>query len=73
MSELVTAHNAIVNLTHTLEDEVTGIKMADLEDHNRRNNLCFRSVLEEIKQDSLEEFLQGVFKTLLPQMEHSLL
>ncbi|XP_056377033.1 uncharacterized protein LOC130273762 [Hyla sarda] len=68
MGEFATAQNNLADDHDTTKDEVTAlrIKLADMEDRNRRNNLKFRGIPESVPPKELEPFLKDFVKSLLP-------
>lgn len=50
------------------EIEVLKIKMADMEDRNKRNNVKIRGIPESVQQHDLRDYVSQLFKALLPDM-----
>lgn len=50
------------------EIEVLKIKMADMEDKNKRNNIKIRGIPESVQQHDLRDYVSQLFKALLPDM-----
>lgn len=72
MCEFTSTHNEMVDSHFELEDEVKHLKMkmADLEDHARRNNVKFRGIPENVKPLELKRFLKDMIKKLMPTIPH---
>lgn len=70
MSDLFTAHNDMVDVCTEHEDEMQAIhlKLADLEDRSRRNNIKFRNVPESVQPPELVRFLQSLMRALVPDL-----
>lgn len=62
MSDLLTAHNDTVEVCteHEADLQAINLKLADLEDRSRRNNIKFRNIPESIPQPDLVRFLQSL-------------
>lgn len=72
MCEFTSTHNEMVDSHFELEDKVKHLKMkmADLEDHARRNNVKFRGIPENVKPLELKRFLKDMIKKLMPTIPH---
>lgn len=70
MKEFTLAHNVLVDAHFDVEDEIKAmrIKMADMEDRARRNNIKFRGIPESIKPAELTAYLQKLMTTALPSL-----
>lgn len=70
VSDLYMAHNELVDVVTDHQDELQLIqlKIADLEDRSRRNNIKFLNIPELIKPSELTKFLQSVMRTLIPEV-----
>ncbi|KAM4038336.1 uncharacterized protein ACNLHF_016640 [Anomaloglossus baeobatrachus] len=68
MAELTTAHNDVVDSVVSIDEEVDALKLkvADMEDRSRRNNVRLRGIAEMVKTEDLKEFLTDYFSYLLP-------
>lgn len=68
MAEYCTAQNSIADQVNDHSEEISQLKMkiADLEDRSRRNNLKFRGIPENVSNNNLTHFIQEFIKTLLP-------
>lgn len=64
------AHNELVDAHVDLEDELKMLKLkvADIEDRSRRNNVKFRGIPENVKPADLTEFLQQLMQKTLPDL-----
>ncbi|KAG9488630.1 hypothetical protein GDO78_004919 [Eleutherodactylus coqui] len=56
--EFVVAHNSLMDTHNKVEYDIAAIKLklAELEDRSRRNNIRFRNILEPIRGSQLREF-----------------
>lgn len=63
MVEMITAHNEIVDVTNAMEEEIAvlKIKIADMEDCDRHNNILLRGIPELVKTEVLKSFLTDMF------------
>lgn len=63
------AHNKLVDANFELEDEIKNLKLKviDLEDRSRRNNVKLRGIPENIKPFDLKHFLNEMISILLPK------
>lgn len=70
MGDLFSAHNDLVDGFADHEDElqIINLKLADLEDRSRRNNIKFRNIPESIQQSDLVQFLQSLMRALSPDL-----
>lgn len=69
MGEYAEAHNEFVDAHSDTGNAITQIKMkiADLEDRSRRNNLKFRGVAESVLPGDLKRYIHQMMTTLLPE------
>lgn len=67
MAEFSTAHNELVDAHNNLEDELhlMAIKLADIEDRNRRNNIKIRGIPESVSGPELIPYIQQLMASLL--------
>ncbi|CAH2320324.1 Hypothetical predicted protein [Pelobates cultripes] len=70
MGEYAEAHNDLADHIQALEKQLTSaqLKLSDLEDRSRRQNLRVRGIPESVTQANIPEFLTGFFKSLIPDM-----
>lgn len=70
MEEFTLAHNELVDAHFEVEDEIRAmrLKMADIEDRARRNNIKFRGVPEMVKPAEITTYLQKLMMTVLPSL-----
>lgn len=76
VGELVKAHNNMVDNSHENMTEMQKLKdkIADLEDRSRRNNVKIRGIPESVSPPELINYLQTLFKKILPSVtKHDLL
>lgn len=68
MNDFTEAHNDLVDSHVDLEDEIKHLKLkvSDLEDRSRRNNIKFRGIPENIKNSDLKQFLCRMMSDLIP-------
>ena len=71
MTDFTDAHNELVDDHFALEEEVRQLKLkvSDLEDRSRRNNIKFRGIPENVKNNDLRIFLQKMFVDLIPSLQ----
>lgn len=70
------AHHVLLDAHDHHQDEIQTnvLKLADLEDRSRRNNIKFRGIPESVSFNELKKYLQQLFATLLPNLSpHDLL
>ncbi|XP_044146133.1 uncharacterized protein LOC122934611 [Bufo gargarizans] len=69
MKELTNSHNQLVDAHNDAEDEISALKLklADLEDRSRRNNLRFRGITETIETYAIKDCLTDYFAALVPK------
>ncbi|CAH2251710.1 Hypothetical predicted protein [Pelobates cultripes] len=69
--EFCTAHNDAVEKLHKLEEEQAAmrLKIGDMEDRARRNNLRFRGIVDAITSEGLPQYLMVLFKALLLHLD----
>ncbi|CAH2315913.1 Hypothetical predicted protein [Pelobates cultripes] len=75
MEEVIEAHNTLVDAYTTFQTHIPQleIKVVDLEDRARRNNICLRGISEDVKQPDLRDYVTQLFHALLPEAsEHDL-
>uniref|UniRef100_A0A8C5PHC0 Uncharacterized protein n=1 Tax=Leptobrachium leishanense TaxID=445787 RepID=A0A8C5PHC0_9ANUR len=67
--DLCLAHNDLVDRHLALQaaHDSLALKMADIEDHSRRNNIRIRGIAEAVTLADLHPFLLELFQTLLPE------
>lgn len=67
MGEFASTFNDLVDAHNDRDDEMMQmkIKLADLEDRSRRNNITFRGIPETVKPPDLKKYLD-VMKVVLP-------
>lgn len=70
MGDFAVARNKLVDAHNEDEDVLTAIKLklADLEDRSRRNNVNFRGVAETIPPADLRYHIQQIIASLLPEV-----
>lgn len=70
MGEFTQAHNELVKAHNDLEEEFKAhkLKVANLEDRSRRNNIKFHRITESVKATELRLFLQRMIADLLPSI-----
>lgn len=71
MTDYAQAHNELIDAHDALLDEMRTmkIKMADLEDRSRRNNITFRGIAESVPAAELRSYLQKMIAELLPDVQ----
>ncbi|CAH2277000.1 Hypothetical predicted protein [Pelobates cultripes] len=71
--ELCAAHNDVVDKLQKLSEDnnTLQLKLADLEDRSRRQNVRFRGVPDDISHDALPAFILSICKTLAPDLPDS--
>lgn len=70
ISEMVAAHNEVVDV-HELQAETIHklqIKVEDLKDRSRRNNIKLRGISEAVKRHEIVPLLKQLFLKLLPDL-----
>lgn len=72
LTDFTDAHNELVDDHFALEEEVKQLKLkvTDLEDRARRNNIKFRGIPENVKNIDLRKFLQKMFTDLIPSLQN---
>lgn len=70
MGEFAEAYNDLVDAHREAGDTITQLKMkiADLEDHSRRNILKFRGAAESVLLGDLKRYIHQMISTLLPEI-----
>ncbi|XP_056425431.1 uncharacterized protein LOC130367075 [Hyla sarda] len=71
MEKFTEAHNALVDIQNDTTDDMHALqlKISDLEDRSRRNNIRFRGISEEVSNSELREFLMDYFSILTPSVD----
>ncbi|CAH2219770.1 Hypothetical predicted protein, partial [Pelobates cultripes] len=71
--ELCAAHNEVVDKLQKLSEDNTTLqlKLADLEDRSRRQNVRFRGIPDDISHDSLPAYILSICKILVPDLPDS--
>ncbi|CAH2301459.1 Hypothetical predicted protein, partial [Pelobates cultripes] len=71
--ELCAAHNEVVDKLKKLSEEKDMLKMklADLEDRSRRQNVRFRGIPDDVSQDALPAYILSICKSLVPDLPDS--
>lgn len=69
MGDFTDGQNDLVDAHFELEDEIKHLKLkvADLEDRPRQNNIKFHGIPENIKNTDLKQFLRQMIRDLLPE------
>ncbi|CAH2320127.1 Hypothetical predicted protein [Pelobates cultripes] len=69
--KLCIAHNDIVDKLQKVEEEQSTmrLKITDMENRERRNNLHFRGIGDTITQEALPQYLRAKCKALVPHLE----
>lgn len=72
MTDFTNAHNKLVDDHFALKEEVKQLKLkvADLEDRSKRNNVKLRGIPENVKNNYLKKFLQKVIIDLIPTLQN---
>lgn len=72
MEDVTDAHNDLVDSHFELIEEMKQLrlKMADIEDRSRCNNIKFRGISEFVKNTELHEFAKKMMSDLLPKIPH---
>lgn len=70
MGDMLSAHNELVDgfADHDDELQLINLKLADLEDRFRWNNIKFRNIPESIQPSDLIQFFQSLMWTFLPDL-----
>lgn len=70
MDEFTGAHNELVDAHSEIEEELKQLKLkvADIEDRSRRNNIKFRGIPEAVKPADLTSFLQQLMMKTIPEL-----
>ncbi|CAH2319677.1 Hypothetical predicted protein [Pelobates cultripes] len=70
MGEYEEAHNDLADHVQALEKQLTSaqLKLSDLEDRSRRQNLRAQGITESVMQADIPKFLTGFFKCLIPDI-----
>ncbi|CAH2315893.1 Hypothetical predicted protein [Pelobates cultripes] len=68
--ELCTAHNEVVDKLQKLAEEnyTLKLKLADLEDRSRRQNIRFRGIPDVVSQDALSAYILSICRSLVPDL-----
>ncbi|CAH2301001.1 Hypothetical predicted protein, partial [Pelobates cultripes] len=71
--ELCVAHNEVVDKLQKLSEDnnTLQLKLADLEDRSRRQNVRFRGIPDDISHDALPAFILSICKSLVPDLPDS--
>lgn len=72
MGDFSAVHNDLVDAHFELEEEIKHLKLkvADLEDRSRHNNIKFRGIPKNVKNADLKQFLCAIMSDLLPTIPH---
>lgn len=70
MGEYATTINDLVDANASKEDdlEMIKVKMVDIEDRSRRNNVKIRGIPESVQQQDLHNYVSQLFNTVMPDM-----
>lgn len=68
MDELVNYVQVLEEDSHTLKQQISQLhsQQEDLENRERRQNLCIRGILETVGDAQLQDYLLVLFATLAP-------
>ncbi|CAH2319718.1 Hypothetical predicted protein [Pelobates cultripes] len=71
--ELCVAHNEVVDKLQKLSEDnnMLQLKLADLEDRSRRQNVRFRGIPDDISHDALPAYILSICKILVPDLPDS--
>ncbi|CAH2219788.1 Hypothetical predicted protein [Pelobates cultripes] len=71
--ELCIAHNEVVDKIKKLSEEYETLKLkvADMEDRSRRQNVRFRSIPDDVFHDALPAYILSICKALVPGLPDS--
>ncbi|XP_056396802.1 uncharacterized protein LOC130291701 [Hyla sarda] len=71
IEEVAFNHNGLTDKVISLQEEISAmkIKMADMEDRGRRNNVKIRGVPETVKDADLKKYVQHLIATLIPTVD----
>ncbi|CAH2293777.1 Hypothetical predicted protein [Pelobates cultripes] len=69
MDDFAEAHNGLADKLHELDTVLHdhAVKMADMEDRSRRNNLRIRGIPESVLNPALPDYLLDLFQALSPE------
>ncbi|CAH2295039.1 Hypothetical predicted protein [Pelobates cultripes] len=70
MEKYVEAHNSLADKLQEFDDilESHRLKLADMEDRAKRNNLRFRGIPETVPNAELQHYLSKMFQSLVPEL-----
>lgn len=70
MDDLYTAYNDLVDrfADHEEEPQLVKLKLADLVDRSRQNNIKFCNIPESVQQSDLVQYLQSFVRILIPDL-----
>ena len=70
MCDFTSAHNELLDSHFDLEEEVRQlrIKVGNIEDQSRRNNIKFRGIPETVKPSELKGFIKSMISDLIPSV-----
>lgn len=70
VSDLLIAHYDMIDTCTEHEDElqIINLKLADLEDRSRWNNIKFCNIPESVQQSEIVHFLQSLLHTPVPEL-----
>ncbi|CAH2276946.1 Hypothetical predicted protein, partial [Pelobates cultripes] len=71
--ELCVAHNEVVDEIQKISEENAALKLklADIEDRSRRQNIRFRGIPDDVSHDSLPAYILSICKSLVPGLPDS--
>ncbi|CAH2252655.1 Hypothetical predicted protein [Pelobates cultripes] len=75
VKEFTVAHATVGDRLDAIEDRILQheLKLTDVEDRSRRNNIQLRGVPEEVEIKDLESYMRGLFLTILPDIPPEML
>ncbi|CAH2299967.1 Hypothetical predicted protein [Pelobates cultripes] len=75
MEDFASAYNDLATHVEQIEQKLTAteLKLTNLEDRARRNNLCLRGIPESILPENLQTYVRGLLHAYVPEIPADML